>query len=135
MPAHPKEPTEPNPIVGPKRKSKGGMTAIVEAKVLQALEKKAVKDRAAAQHEQKIFPLRRIMGAVALGVWLIFMMGEFFNLVEYADAFGHDLTKWSPLFVGLLLLAPDAFDKLVAFVGRLKGLKVSLPSKEEDPPE
>lgn len=138
MPSHPMEPTEPNPIVPQepeKRKSKGGMTAIVEAKVLQALEKKAKRDDAAASHEQKTFPLRRVMGAAAIGMWMIFMMAEFFHWVDHQDTFGHDLTKWSPLFVGLLLLAPDAFDKLVAFVGRLKGLKVSLPTKEKDPPE
>lgn len=134
MPAHPEEPTEPNPIVGPKRKSKG-ITAIIDAKVLRALEKKAQKDAAATEHEQKTFPLRRVMGAVALGVWMIFMIAEFFHWVEHIDSFGHNLTKWAPLFVGILLLAPDAFDKLVAFVGRLKGLQVSLPPKQDDPPK
>jgi hypothetical protein len=122
MPAHPEEPKRPS----------SGLTAKIDAAVIHRMEKKAL---AAAAHEQKTFPLRRVMGAVALGVWMIFMMTEFFHWVEHVDSFGHDLTKWAPLFVGLLLLAPDAFDKLVAFVGRLKGLKVSLPPKQDDPPE
>jgi len=96
-----------------------------DAAVLHALEKQHTRPK-------RKDPIRRIMGAVALGVWLLFMIGEFFHLVEHQETFGHDLTKWSPLLVGLLLLAPDAFERLVAFVGRLKGLKVSLPSKEEE---
>ena len=98
-----------------------------DAAVLHALEKQ--------QTRRKPPLLRRIMGAIVLGVWLIFTMAEFFHWVEHVDTFGHDLTKWSPLFIGVLLLAPDAFDRLVAFVGRLKGLKVSLPPKEDDTPK
>jgi len=96
-----------------------------DAAVLHALEKQHTRPK-------RKDPIRRIMGAVSLGVWLLFQIGEFFHLVEHQDTLGHDLTAWSPLFVGLLLLAPDAFDRLVAFLGRMKGLKVSLPSKEEE---
>ncbi|KKK92491.1 hypothetical protein LCGC14_2702400 [marine sediment metagenome] len=127
MPAYSEEPPKSG-----KSKS-GGLTAIIDAKVIAAMKKKARKD--AAERKQKTFPLRRIMGALALGMWMMFLTAEFFNVVTHVETLGHDFTKWSPLFVGLLLLAPDAFDRLVVFAGRLKGLKVSLPPKEEDPPK
>ena len=112
-----------------KRKS-GGLTTLINAQVIKAMEAKARKE---ATHKKPPL-LRRIMGAISLGLWMLFMIAEFFHWVEHIDTFGHDLTKWSPLFVGFLLLAPDAFDRLLVVVGRLKGLKISLPPKEEDSP-
>lgn len=118
-----------------KERKSGGLTTIINEKVAAAIEARHRKEMAKKDRHEKPPLLRRIMGAVALGVWLLFQVAEFFHWVEHVETFAHDLTKWSPLFIGILLLAPDAFDRLMAFLARLKGFKVSLPSKDDEPPE
>ncbi len=59
-----------------------------------------------------------------LFVWVLFLIGEFFHLVEHRGDFEHTLTKWSPLFVGLVLLSRTAFHKLTDLIVKLKGLRI-----------
>jgi len=119
-----------------KRKQKSdGLSTIINAKVVAALEERHRKEMAKKARHEKPPLLRRIMGAVMLSVWLIFQVAEFFHWVEHIDSFRHDLTEWSPLFIGILLLAPDAFDRLMTFLARMKGIKFSLPPKEDEPPK
>jgi hypothetical protein len=119
-----------------KRKQKsGGFSTIINEKVVAALEERYKKEQAKKARHEKPPLLRRIMGTIALGVWMLFMVAEFFHWVEHVETLGHDLTKWSPLFIGILLLAPDAFDRLMGFLARMKGIKFSLPPKEDEPSE
>ncbi len=118
-----------------KQRKSGGLSTVINAKVVAALEERYKKEQAKKARHEKPPLLRRIMGAVALSVWLLFQVAEFFHWVEHVESLGHDLTKWSPLFIGILLLAPDAFDRLMTFLARIKGIRLSLPPKEEDPPE
>ena len=114
----------------PRKRKSGGLAAIIDERLLKAMELKAAQE----QKQQKPSLLRRIMGAAGIGLWMLFITAEFFHFVEHAETFAHDLTKWSPLFVGLVLLAPDAFDKITDLLGRLRGLRVSLPPKDENEP-
>lgn len=65
--------------------------------------------------------LRRAMGAMAIGIWLLFVVARVFEWIPATNE-GWEMRAvfWSPLFVGLALLAPDAFDKIAALVPRRK---------------
>lgn len=105
------------------RKSTSGMTEKIDAAVARKLAK-------TGKHGH-IPVARRVTGALLLALWAGFLAGEYFQLVDHPEDFAleHMMTKWSPLFVGLVLLAPDAFDKFTGWVGSLKGLRIT---KKED---
>ena len=73
--------------------------------------------------------LEQIVGGGLIGVWAIFLIGEFFHLVEHREGLQHLLTKWSPLLVGLALLSRTAFHRITGLLVKLKGLRIV--SKED----
>jgi len=83
----------------------------------------AVAKKLAEKKPPNLSLLRRSVGALFLAVWAAFLIAEYFGVVVHPEAFAleHLLTKWSPLFVGLILLAPDALDQLL---GLLKTFRI-----------
>jgi hypothetical protein len=69
--------------------------------------------------------LEQIGGLGLLFVWSLFLIGEFFHLVEHQTSWRHELIVWSPLFVGLALLSRTAFHKITNLVVRLRGLRIN----------
>ena len=102
-----------------RKKPVSSLTQKIDAAVIAKLAKNEKHDRLSLA--------RRVTGALLLALWAGFLAGEYFQLVAHPGDFSleHMLTKWSPLFVGLLLLAPDAFERLAAFMGTLKGLRIT----------
>lgn len=113
----------------PKRKSDSGLARKIDAAVIRSMEKRK-------EQPKRKDPIRRIVGAAMLGLWMMFMAAEFFHLLPHVENdFEHMMVKWMPLAVGLALLAPDALEKVTGFIGRIRGLRVSLPPKDDPPSE
>lgn len=89
-----------------------GLTAKMDAAAL----------RAVGKHKPSL--LEQIVGAGLLFVWSLFLIGEFFHLVEHSASWTHSLTKWSPLFVGLALLSRTAFHRITHLIVKLRGLRI-----------
>ncbi len=113
----------------PKRKSDSGLARKIDAAVMRSMEKQKEKPK-------RKDPIRRIVGAAMLLLWMVFMTAEFFHWLPHVeDSFEHTMVKWMPLVVGVALLAPDALEKITSFIGRIRGLRVSLPPKDDTPSE
>ena len=65
----------------------GGLTAKIDAAALKIAERHA---------KEKASRAEQIVGGVLLGVWCLFLIGEFFHFVEHQPTLTHSLTKWSP---------------------------------------
>ena len=97
-----------------------GLTAKIDAAALKIAERHArelAKGNKPSRAEQ-------IVGGVLLGVWCLFLIGEYFHIVGHREGFQHLLTKWSPLFVGLALLSRTAFHRIADLLVKLKGLRI-----------
>lgn len=121
-----------------KKRSSSGITAVMDARLLAALETKA---RAEVEHRAKKHKptgMRAVVGWSLIGIWTLFLVAEFFHLVEHENNLGHIALQWSPLVVGLALVAPDVIDKVkelamwvVGILAKIRKIKVSLPEEKE----
>ena len=73
--------------------------------------------------------IEQIAGLGLLTVWSLFLIGEYFHLVEHETTLKHTIIQWAPLIVGLALLSRTAFHRITNLLVKLKGLRIV--SKEE----
>ena len=80
--------------------------------------------KAVANRKSKPSLLEQIAGLGLLTLWSLFLIGEFFHLVEHQPTWTHLLVQWSPLFVGLALLSRTAFHRITNLLVKLKSLRI-----------
>lgn len=84
------------------------------------------KIRAIVAESGNISLVKHVVGLALLALWAVFLVGEYFGLVQHPEAFSweHMLTKWSPLVVGLAIFAPEVLDKVAGLPAMLKGWRI-----------
>ncbi len=121
----------------PKRPSRPshGITAIVDARMIKALEAQALKSH---EDKKKLSVPRQIAGYGLIAIWALFLVAEFFHIVPHEDTIGHKILQWSPLVIGLALVAPDVIDRVkellmwaISAIAKVRKLKISIPDEHE----
>lgn len=124
----------PSQPPGEKKKRPSGITAVMDARLLAAMEAKARAEMEGGGKKPKPTGMRAFVGWSLIGIWTLFLVAEFFHFVEHENTIGHIALQWSPMVVGLALVAPDVIDKVkelamwvVGVVAKIRKIKVSLP--------
>lgn len=98
-------------------------------KSIDAAVEKALSDSQTKTKKPSV--IRQLGGLACMVLWGVFLVAEFFGWVQHESDFSHNLITWGPLFVGLALLAPDAFDKMAGLISKAKNLRLV----QKDTPE
>ena len=82
--------------------------------------------------------MRAFIGYGLIGVWVLFIIVEYFHLVSHENTVAHWIVQTAPLVIGLALVAPDVIDKVKELVGwvvtqlaKLPKIKISMHDDEK----
>lgn len=118
-----------------KKRTSSGLAAWTDDQLRSALEKRA--KATGKPSTKKVTGMRAFVGYSLLGVWVLFIVAEYFHLVVHQNTVGHWVLQTAPLAVGLAMVAPDVIDKLqelamwvVSLLARIRKIKIVLPKDD-----